>query len=63
MATLTLVKQAILSLKERTGSSVPAINKYLEQNEKVSHAFGFRFFLRMIRAPTLSMDQTKSYSM
>jgi linker histone H1 and H5 family len=35
MATLSLVKQAIIALKDRTGSSVPAINKYLEQNEKV----------------------------
>lgn len=35
MATISLIKEAILALKERTGSSVVAINKYLETEKKV----------------------------
>jgi linker histone H1 and H5 family len=35
MATLILIKEAIVALKERTGSSLPAINKYLETEKKV----------------------------
>ena len=35
MATLALIKEAILGLGDRTGSSVPAINKWLETNKKV----------------------------
>jgi len=35
MATLKLVKEAILALKDRTGSSVVAINKWLETEKKV----------------------------
>jgi len=36
MATLATVKKAILELKDRTGSSLIAINKWIEANEKVS---------------------------
>lgn len=36
MATLLLIKEAIDALKDRTGSSVPAINKYIETEKKVS---------------------------
>ena len=36
MATLSLIKEAITALKDRTGSSVIAINKYLETEKKVS---------------------------
>lgn len=35
MATLALVKKAILDMKDRTGSSLIAINKWIETNEKV----------------------------
>ena len=35
MATILLVKEAIVSLKDRTGSSVVAINKYIEGEKKV----------------------------
>lgn len=36
MATLALVQKALLDLKDRTGSSLIAINKWIETNEKVS---------------------------
>ena len=36
MATFLLVKEAILGLKERTGSSVIAINRWIESEKKVS---------------------------
>jgi hypothetical protein len=36
MATISLIKEAIVALKERTGSSIIAINKYLETEKKVS---------------------------
>lgn len=36
MATLELIKEAILSLKDRTGSSSIAINKWIEAEKKVS---------------------------
>ena len=35
MATLLLVKKSILDMKDRTGSSLIAINKWIEANEKV----------------------------
>jgi hypothetical protein len=35
MTTIALIKDAIMALKERTGSSVIAINKYLETEKKV----------------------------
>jgi hypothetical protein len=35
MTTLSLIQEAIMALKERTGSSVVAINKYLETEKKV----------------------------
>jgi hypothetical protein len=35
MATILLIQEAIVSLKDRTGSSVIAINKYLETEKKV----------------------------
>jgi hypothetical protein len=45
MATLQLIKEAIGALKERTGSSVVAINKYLETEKKVrSKTKCFRLF-------------------
>lgn len=36
MATLAVIKEALLALKERTGSSTPAINKWMEAEKKVS---------------------------
>jgi hypothetical protein len=36
MATLEIVKEAVLALKDRTGSSVPAINKWVEAEKNVS---------------------------
>lgn len=36
MATIALVSEAILALKDRTGSSVIAINKWIESEKKVS---------------------------
>jgi linker histone H1 and H5 family len=36
MTTLVLVKEAIGALKERNGSSVIAINKWIESEKKVS---------------------------
>jgi linker histone H1 and H5 family len=38
MTTLQLIKEAIGALKDRTGSSVIAINKYIETEKKVSCA-------------------------
>ena len=35
MTTLSLIKEAIVALKDRTGSSVPAINKWIETEKKV----------------------------
>jgi len=35
MATIVLIKEAITALKDRSGSSVIAINKYLESEKKV----------------------------
>jgi hypothetical protein len=35
MSTLLLIKEAILALKDRSGSSSIAINKYLESEKKV----------------------------
>ena len=35
MATLAIVKKAILDMKDRTGSSLIAINKWILTNEKV----------------------------
>ena len=43
MATIELVKEAILALKDRTGSSVQAINKWIEAEKKVG---SFRHFIR-----------------
>merc|ERR1712086_1236866 len=34
MATLALVKKSILDMKDRTGSSLIAINKWIQTNEK-----------------------------
>jgi hypothetical protein len=36
MTTIALVKGAIAALKDRTGSSVPAINKWIVSEKKVS---------------------------
>jgi hypothetical protein len=36
MATLDIVKEAILALKDRTGSSNQAINKWIEAEKNVS---------------------------
>ena len=35
MTTLDVIKEAIIALGDRTGSSVPAIAKWLEANKKV----------------------------
>jgi hypothetical protein len=35
MTTLVLIKEAILSLKDRTGSSIPAITKWIASEKKV----------------------------
>lgn len=35
MATLIIIKKAILDMKDRTGSSLPALKKWIETNEKV----------------------------
>merc|ERR1711957_912712 len=34
MATLDLVKECLLALKDRTGSSIPAMNKWIEAEKK-----------------------------
>mmetsp|Transcript_20669 Transcript_20669/g.44994 ORF Transcript_20669/g.44994 Transcript_20669/m.44994 type:complete len:141 (+) Transcript_20669:103-525(+) len=34
MSTIVIVKKAILDMKDRTGSSLVAINKWIESNEK-----------------------------
>jgi hypothetical protein len=39
MSTLLLIKEAILALKDRSGSSAIAINKYLESEKKVRVVF------------------------
>ena len=36
MTTLALIKEAITALKDRTGSSTIAINKWIESEKKVS---------------------------
>jgi hypothetical protein len=36
MATILLIKDSILALKDRTGSSVPAITKWIATEKKVS---------------------------
>jgi hypothetical protein len=36
MATIEIIKEAIGALKDRTGSSVPAMNKWIETEKKVS---------------------------
>ena len=36
MATIVLIKEAVLAQKERAGSSVIAINKWIESEKKVS---------------------------
>jgi hypothetical protein len=35
MATLKIIVKAILDMKDRTGSSLPALKKWVETNEKV----------------------------
>jgi hypothetical protein len=35
MTTIVIIKEAILALGDRTGSSVPAITKWIETNKKV----------------------------
>ncbi len=40
MATIKLVVEAILALKDRTGSSVIAINKWIESEKDVSDTVG-----------------------
>jgi len=53
MATIELVKEAISAMKDRTGSSLPAINKWIESEKKVSSIGCFLFFslLRALRKP------------
>ena len=38
MATILLIKDSILALKDRTGSSVPAITKWIVAEKKVSQS-------------------------
>lgn len=40
MSTISLVKDAILALKDRTGSSSIAINKWIETEKKVGLSHG-----------------------
>ena len=58
MATLAIVKKSILDMKDRTGSSLIAINKWIQTNEKVSEgsravaAFLFAlalFYFRLVK--------------
>ena len=49
MATIALINEAILALKDRTGSSVIAINKYIESEKKV------RLVLRLNKAFPISL--------
>ena len=35
MSTIEIIKEAVIALKDRTGSSIPAINKWLESEKKV----------------------------
>lgn len=39
MATIALIKEAVAALKERDGSSVQAISKWIESEKKVSLSF------------------------
>jgi hypothetical protein len=36
MATIQLIKEAVMAIKDRSGSSVIAINKWIESEKKVS---------------------------
>lgn len=36
MATIEIIKEALSALKDRTGSSVPAMNKWIESEKNVS---------------------------
>ena len=36
MTTLAIIKECLLALKDRTGSSIIAINKWIEAEKKVS---------------------------
>eukprot|EP00957_Ditylum_brightwellii_P090980 6927630-Ditylum_brightwellii.AAC.1 len=40
MSTIELVKECLLALKDRTGSSLQAINKWIESEKKVSRLPG-----------------------
>ena len=53
MTTLALIKEAILALKERTGSSTSAINKYLLGEKQVRRFLQklYRFFHRSNSLP------------
>ena len=64
MTTIKVITEAILALKDRTGSSVQAINKWIETEKKVrpfvrklclfvaeSHLGDACFFLQMPRIP------------
>jgi linker histone H1 and H5 family len=42
MATIALIKEAIAALKDRTGSSAMAINKYIETEKKVRRSCVFQ---------------------
>jgi hypothetical protein len=51
MATLIIIKKAILDMNDRTGSSLPALKKWFETNEKVCRrirvvSFGCKSLLR-----------------
>lgn len=45
MATLELISECLLALNDRTGSSLPAINKWIDAEKKVSDRMFLVFFL------------------
>jgi len=49
MTTLDHIKEAILALGDRTGSSVPAINKWIEANKKVCFELKMAVYTRQQR--------------
>ena len=57
MTTLALIKEAILALKERTGSSTSAINKYLLGEKQVR-----RFLQKLYRFfPSVELAAQRSF--
>lgn len=48
MTTIVLIKEAILAMKDRTGSSIPAINKWIEAEKNVSNFDSMIFAVKSI---------------